>query len=88
MSNQYDFSGILDPLIDSEEEVLEIRRRAMKLIREGKTIMKWEGEGSTAERQFVAPISEILKETKRCLKLINPDKYGFVVRQSQMIRCG
>jgi hypothetical protein len=88
MSNQYDFSGILDPLIDSEEEVLEIRRRAMKLIREGKTIMKWEGEGSTAERQFVAPISEILKETKRCLKLINPYKYGFVVRQSQMIRCG
>jgi hypothetical protein len=78
----------LDPRIDSEETVLKIREHALKLLMDGTTIMKWEGEGTTAERQFVAPVSEILAETRKFLKLINPHKYGHVVRQSQMIRCG
>ena len=78
----------LDPLIDSEATVLSIRAHALKLYRDGKTIMEWSGEGPSTTRQFTAPIESILMETRRCLKLINPNKYGHIVRQSTMRRFG
>ena len=84
-SSGYQFV-FLDPLIDSEATVLSIRAEAMKLYREGKTIMSYSGEGTEATRQWTAPIESIMAETRRCLKLINPDKYGRIVRQSTMIR--
>lgn len=83
----YQFN-FLDPLIDSEEEVLCIRKTALKLYTEGKTIIEYTGEGTSAGRSFVAPIESILAETRRCLKLMNPQKYGHVVRQSNMLRLG
>ena len=86
MSNHAGFQ--LDPLIDSEEDVLEIRRRALCLLMEGRVIMECSGEGNESKREFVAPISEILAETRRFLKLINPQKYGHTVRQSRQIRFG
>jgi hypothetical protein len=76
----------LDPLIDTEEEVLAIRSSALKAMREGRQILEWSGNGTEVKKEFIAPISEILAETRRCLKLINPEVYGHVVRQSNMLR--
>ena len=78
----------LDPLIEREDTILEIRAHAMKLYREGKTIMEWTGEGSEGKKEFTAPVESILAETRRALKLLNPTKYGYVVRQSTMRRFG
>ena len=87
--NANNHSGfVLDPLIDSEDEVLQIRACALQFYKAGKSIMEWSGEGTSARKEFVAPVSEVLMETRRCLKLMNPDVYGSVVRQSQMIRTG
>ena len=36
----------LDPMIDSEEEVLKIRKAAMCAAAEGLEIMKWAGNGN------------------------------------------
>jgi len=78
----------IDPVIDDEKTILDIRRSAMRQYREGKTIMSWTGEGVSSERQFSAPVESILAETRRALKLINPTKYGYIVRQSYMYRYG
>jgi hypothetical protein len=87
MSDSYHYNW-LDPIIDTEADVLAIRKKAMELLREGKTIMSWEGEGTQASKQFVAPIQEILAETRYCLKQKNPSKYGAIVRQTQVLRLG
>lgn len=78
----------LDGMIETEDTILEIREHALKLYREGVTILKWEGEGTSAERKFVAPVESILQETRHALKSRWPHKYGHIVRSSQMIRCG
>jgi hypothetical protein len=80
---QYQF---LDPLIDSEDEVLAIRAAALALYKEGKTIIEWEGEGTSAKRAFVAPIEKILAETRMFLKQLNPAVYGYPIRNSRVFR--
>ena len=85
MPDGYHFC-FLDPLIDDEETVLKIRKKALELYAEGKVVMEWSGEGTTSKKAFVAPIESILMETRRCLKLMNPSQYGSVVRQSNVIR--
>jgi hypothetical protein len=87
MSDAYHYNW-LDPIIDSEATVLAIRSQAMSLLRQGKTLMEWEGEGTSSKKAWVAPVSEILAETRYCLKQINPGKYGAIVRQTQVLRLG
>ena len=77
---------LLDPMIDDISDVLKIRAEALKLYREGKTFMKFSGEGTEAESEFVAPVERILAETRAFLKAADPMTYGFVVRRSQQIR--
>ena len=78
----------LDPLIDDIDDVLEIRAAALRLYKAGRATMEWNSEGSEARKEFVAPVSEVLAETRRFLKLADPDTYGHVVRQSGMVRFG
>ena len=87
MSDTYHYS-FLDPVIDSEATILAIRAQAMALYTQGKTIMEWAGEGTEAKKAFVAPIQEILAETRYALKQKNPGKYGSIVRQTQVLRLG
>lgn len=82
---QYQF---LDPLIDSIDDVLAIRQAALNLYKEGKTIMKWAGEGNEAERQFTAPIQQILAETRYFLKQADPATYGYPITKSRIFRIG
>ena len=78
--------GILfDPIIDSEESILAIRNLAMQLLStEGpKTVMEYNGEGTSYTRKFTLPVEQVLSETRYCLKQINPQKYGFICKTSR-----
>ena len=76
----------LDPLIDSEDYVLSLREKAKETLRELKTVMTWTGEGVSATKQFVADPLIIMAETRQCLKLMNPSKYGQITNSSRQIR--
>lgn len=78
----------LDPLIDDVEDVLLIRAEALKAYKAGRQILEWTGEGTEVKKMWVAPVSEVLAETRRFLKLYDPSTYGHVVRQSTMLRTG
>lgn len=73
----------LDPLLDDRTIVIEIRQRALELLAEGKSVMKWEGEGNSGEFAWTAPVGDVLTETRMCLRLMDG---LFPVRQSQQWR--
>lgn len=85
MTGGFQFT-FLNPLVDSESLVLKIKENAIRMYMEGKTRMEYSGEGTSVTKQFTAPIESVLMECNRALKLINPNKYGHVVRQSTMRR--
>ena len=62
------------------EEVLAIQAKAKKLLLEGKTVMSWSEGGTSASREMVMPISEILEECAYALKKLDPETYGQGVR--------
>jgi len=72
--------------IDTEEEVLKIRAKAMELMRQGIVTMTWGGEGVNASKQFTAPVLDILAESRFFLKSLNPTKYGYLTNSSRQIR--
>ena len=74
---------LLDPLIDTEEEVLALRAKAKALALEGKTIMEYTGEGTEYKRKFTLPVEQVLSETRYCLKQMNPLKYGWVTTSAR-----
>ena len=82
-TTQYQF---LDPLIDSIDLVLEIRAAALRLYSEGKTILEWESEGVSGKRVFVAPIQQILAETRYFLKQADPNTYGYPLTRMKVFR--
>lgn len=86
-TNGFQFCFI-NPLVDSEDFVLKIKEKALRLYMEGTVRMEWAGEGVSSGKQFAAPVESILAECNRALKLINPGRYGHVVRQSAMRRFG
>jgi hypothetical protein len=69
--------GIFDTL--TEDQILSIQAKGIELMLEGKTIMKWSGEGTEVEKEFTMPISELLEECKYTLKNKFPDTYGYMV---------
>lgn len=75
----------LDPLIDDEQTVLAIRAKAISLLQAGVTTLSWQGEGTSASKQFVAPCMDILNETRAFLKQRNPSRYGYLTSRSKVI---
>jgi hypothetical protein len=84
--NDVSYYNHLDPVIDTEDDVLAIRKRAMDLYRKGVQVMEWSGEGTTSKKQFTANVEDILRETRYCLKQMNPARYGKIVRRSTLLR--
>lgn len=79
-------SGVyIDPLILTEAEILAIYQAAIALIKEGKTVMTWQGEGTGATKQFSASPFDILREARYALKIKNPLKYGYIATRSKVI---
>ena len=74
-------TGIFDTL--DEDTILAIQAKAVALIMEGKTLMAWEGEGTSARKQFTMSPHEILQECKYSLKQIDPATYGYFIRKTQ-----
>jgi hypothetical protein len=72
----YSPRGLFDPNIFTEAELLHLRDTAVKLIAEGKTIMEYGAEGSSASREFTMPPADLLLEVTWSLKSKLPKKYG------------
>lgn len=78
-------SGVyIDPKILSEKTILEIYNRAIEHIRDGKTILSWQGEGTQASKQFTATPMEIAREARWALKSGWPHKYGFISQSARV----
>ena len=67
-------SGIFIGL--TEDELLDIKKRALKLITEGKTVMNYSDSGSSVGKNFVMPPKEMLDESMHALSLLDPLTYG------------
>ena len=77
MSN-YAPVGIFDILdIDT---ILAIQAKALSFIMEGKTLMEWDGEGTSAVKQFSLDPYIVLQECKYSLKQLDPSTYGQFIR--------
>jgi hypothetical protein len=57
-------------------EVLAIQKRAKDFLLEGKTIMNWNDAETSAAKQFVMPVAEVLEECAHALRVLDPDTYG------------
>lgn len=57
-------------------EVLAIQARAKELLLEGKTIMNWSDAETSASKQFVMEVSQVLEECAHALRLLDPETYG------------
>ena len=57
-------------------EVLQIQNRAKELLLEGKTVMAWGDSGSSVNKQFAMPVSEVLEECAYALRQLDPETYG------------
>ncbi len=49
-------------------EVIAIQTKAKTMLIEGKTVMSWNDGGTSASKQFVLPVSEVLDECKFALE--------------------
>ena len=49
-------------------EVVAIQTKAKTMLIEGKTVMSWNDGGTSATKQFVLPIREVLEECKFALE--------------------
>lgn len=57
-------------------EVLAIQNRAKELLLEGKTIMNWNDAETSASKQFVLPVDQVLEECAHALRVLDPTTYG------------
>ena len=57
-------------------EVLAIQQRAKDLLLEGKTIMNWSDAETSASKQFVMEVGEVLEECGHALRVLDPECYG------------
>jgi hypothetical protein len=48
--------------------------------------MEWVGEGTSAKKAFVAPIMDILAETRWFLKQADPATYGYPLINKRIFR--
>lgn len=73
--------ALFDPNVDSIEDVLAIRTRALELLKEGASVFSWSSEGTSVTKQLTLPISEILSETLEFLRTADPDTYGVKIKR-------
>ena len=63
-----------------EETILAIQAKALSFIMEGKTIMAWNGEGTSVNKSFSMPPTDILEECRYALQQLYPETYGYRLR--------
>jgi len=78
-------SGLyLDSFILTEAQLLAIYMRAVQLIQEGKTVMSFDGEGTSFSKDFTAQPMDVAREARRALKEKNPMKYGYIAQSCRV----
>lgn len=79
-------SGVyLDPLILTEQQLLDIYNAAVANLKAGKILTSWTGEGTEASSTLSAPTMDILREARYALKVKNPQRYGYITNRSRVI---
>ena len=79
-------SGVyLDPLILSEQQLLDIYNAAVANLKAGKILTSWSGEGTEATHTLSASTLDILREARHALKQKNPQRYGWITNRSKVI---
>jgi hypothetical protein len=79
-------SGLyLDPLILTEQQLLDIYNAAVANLKTGKILTDWQGEGTSAGHTLSAPTLDILREARNALKQKNPLRYGWIATRSKVI---
>lgn len=58
------------------ETILRIQQTAVEMLLQGRVMMSWEGEGTSAKKEFAMPIVDILSECDWALRSLDPDTYG------------
>ena len=59
---------LLDPRVDSLEYVRKLRERCLALALEGKTLVEYSAEGSSARKEALVPIETLLYETRMFIR--------------------
>jgi hypothetical protein len=67
---------LFDPNIDSLEDVIAIRAKAITALKQGQATVSWQNEGSAETLAWTLPVSVVLEETKIYLKIVDPALYG------------
>lgn len=78
--------GIFDPNLFTESQLLAIRDTAYNLLLQGRVIMNWVGEGTSAGRQFSMAPDQMLIEVTYALKSKLPAKYGHLAYSARQWR--
>ena len=60
----------------TEQELLDIKAKALAMIMEGKTLMSYSDSGSSASKQFAMTPKEMLGEAMYALSKFDPGTYG------------
>jgi hypothetical protein len=58
---------------------------AEQMLLEGKTLIKWTGQGDEAQHQIVTHPMKLLIEAQYCLQQIDPCKYGHLIDNSKAV---
>lgn len=74
--------ALFDPSVDTVDDVLEIRTRAIALLKEGASTISWNSEGTGVTKQIVMPISMVLQETLEFLRDADPTLYGKNIKRT------
>lgn len=57
-------------------EVLQIQAKAKAMLVEGKTVMSYTDSGTSVNKAFPMPVSEVLEECAYALPILDPEAYG------------
>ncbi len=57
-----------------ESDIAAILAKAKALLKEGKTVMEWENEGTSSKKTFVEPIRDVLAACRRYFAETDPTR--------------
>lgn len=68
--------GLFLPGLDTLEDVIEIRTKAINFLKEGTSVMSWTSEGSSVTKQFTLPVRTVIEECNAYLQTVDSGSYG------------
>jgi len=73
---------LFDINIDTEQDVIDIRKKAMEVLADGGVELgEWNSEGTSVKKVRSMSLQKIIEECNSYLKLLNPSKYGARIKR-------